>query len=84
MPTYIYIIYSLSANKYYVGFSTDPWRRLAQHNENELDKYTGKYSNWELRAVFEVAEGPASAQKLENFKPEGVLAQLVRVPHVRD
>jgi putative endonuclease len=102
MPTYIYIIYSLSANKYYVGFSTDPWRRLAQHNENELDKYTGKYSNWELRAVFEVEEGPASAQKLEifikkqksrvlierlidtEFKPEGVLAQLVRVPHVRD
>ncbi len=102
MPTYIYIIYSLSANIYYVGYSSDPWKRVIQHNENESDKYTGKYSNWELRAVFEVSEGPASAQKLEifikkqksrvlierlidtEFKPEGVLAQLVRVPHVRD
>ncbi len=100
MPTYIYIIYSLSANIYYVGYSSDPWKRVIQHNENESDKYTGKYSNWEIKAVFEVSEGIASAQKLEifikkqksrvlierlidtEFKPEGVLAQLVRVPHV--
>ena len=102
MPIYIYIIYSASADKYYVGFSADPWRRLTQHNENESDKYTGKYSNWELSAVFEVKAGPLSAQKIEvfikkqksrvlverlidpEFMPEGVLSQLVRVPHVRD
>ena len=99
---YIYIIYSNTAEKFYVGHSENPWDRLIQHNENEGDKYTGKYQNWELKAVFQVSENRGDALLIEKFIkrqkskklllkliepefiPDGTLAQLVRVPYVRD
>jgi putative endonuclease len=99
---YIYIIYSNTAEKFYVGHSENPWDRLVQHNENEGDKYTGKYQNWELKAVFQVSENRGEALLIEkfikrqkskklllkliepDFVPTGDLAQLVRVPYVRD
>jgi putative endonuclease len=64
---YIYIIYSETADKYYTGYSEDPWSRIIQHNENDADKYTGKYDNWKLAAVFEVSEDRGEAMKLERF-----------------
>ena len=64
---YIYIIYSISADKFYVGHSSDPWRRLEEHNNNSQDKFTGKYKNWELKAVFQVSEKKGDADKLEKF-----------------
>jgi putative endonuclease len=99
---YIYIIYSETADKYYTGYSENPWVRIKQHNENDTDKYTGKYDNWVLAAVFEVSEERGEAMKLEkfikkqktkslieklidpSFMPGERLAQLVRVPHMRD
>ena len=99
---YIYIIYSNTAEKFYVGHSENPWDRLVQHNENEGDKYTGKYQNWELKAVFQVSENRGDALLIEKFIkrqkskklllkliepefiPTGDLAQLIRVPYVRD
>ena len=99
---YLYILFSSRANKYYVGHSQDPWKRLIQHNENSGAKFTGKYSGWDLVAVFEVSINRGDADKIEKFikrqksriliekliQPDfvgkGVLAQLVRVPHVRD
>ena len=99
---YIYIIYSNTAEKFYVGHSENPWDRLVQHNENQGDKYTGKYQNWELKAVFQVSENRGDALLIEKFIkrqkskklllkliepefiPTGDLAQLVRVPYVRD
>jgi len=99
---YIYIIYSETADNYYTGYSEDPWSRIIQHNDNKSDKYTGKYDNWKLAAVFEASEERGEAMKLEKFikkqktkklidkliNPDfvltGELAQLIRVPHVRD
>ena len=99
---YIYVLFSSSADKYYVGHSVDPWKRLIQHNENSGSKFTGKYSGWELKAIFEVSANKGDADKIEKFikrqksrnliekiiKPDfvgnGILALLVRVPHVRD
>jgi putative endonuclease len=99
---YVYIIYNEQADKFYIGHSVDPCRRLGQHNQNDGDKFTGKYSNWVLCAVFSVGESRSEAMKMEafikrqksktliktlirpDFVPVGVLAQLVRVPHVRD
>jgi putative endonuclease len=64
---YIYILYSKVADKFYVGHSRDPWKRLEQHNANRIDKYTGKYSNWELKAVFEISPFKGEANKFEKF-----------------
>jgi putative endonuclease len=88
-------------DRYYVGYSSNPWNRLIQHNSNTKDKYTGRASDWVLKSTFEV-QNESSAIQLERFikkqksrklieqlcdsqfTPNGYLAQLVRVPHVRD
>ena len=102
MMFYVYILYSEESDRYYVGHSSDPWKRLNQHLENGGETYTGKHSNWKLVAVFAVSELRSDAinmerfiksqksrkfiEKLldETFIPEGKIAQLIRVPHLRD
>jgi putative endonuclease len=78
---YIYIIYSNTAEKFYVGHSENPWDRLVQHNENQGDKYTGKYQNWELKAVFQVSENRGDAILIEKFikrqKSKKLLLKLI-------
>jgi len=99
---YIYILYSDSADKFYVGHSSDPWQRLQQHLNNTGDKYTGSYKDWRITAVFEASIDKGEAMKIEKFIKKqksrkliekmitprfsgtGILAQLVRVPQVRD
>ena len=101
MPHFIYIIYSNSIDRFYIGYSSNPWNRLIQHNSNTKDKYTGRASDWVLKSTFEV-QNESSAIQLERFikkqksrklieqlcdsqfTPNGYLAQLVRVPHLRD
>ena len=102
MHYYIYFLHSSELDKYYAGYSSDPWRRLEQHLENTSDKYTGRAKDWQLKAVFCVSESKTEAIKAERFIkkqksknlilrlldpgfiPDGNLAQLVRVPHIRD
>ena len=98
---YIYILYALTANKYYVGYSNDPWRRLHEHNTKPFNTFTSKYRPWILKAVFECSTIEADAIRIEKFIKQqksrkllekliggepiaGLLAQLVRVPSVRD
>jgi putative endonuclease len=100
---YLYILYSSSANKYYVGYTTDYQKRLSEHNTQEyFNTYTSKFRPWALAAVFQVGSNESEALGLErfikkqksrrlieqlidtNFIPAGKLAQLVRVPHLRD
>lgn len=99
---YLYILKNIEFDLFYVGYSSDPWNRLQQHNSNTGEKFTGKYSDWELASVFEVSENKSEAIKIEKFIkkqksrnlierlitpefiPNGILAQLVRVPHLRN
>ena len=99
---YLYILYSEEFDIHYIGYSIDPWSRLIQHNNNSGNKFTGKYDNWKLAAVFEISEDRGIAMGMERlikkqkskrlllqlinplFIPNGKLALLVRVPHLRD
>jgi putative endonuclease len=99
---YLYFLFSIQADRFYVGHSHDPWRRLQQHLTNNGDKYTASFKDWQLVAVFEVSHSRGDADKIEKFikrqksrtliqkmiEPgftgSGILAQLVRVPHMRD
>ena len=98
---YLYILHSSSSDKYYVGYTNNPERRLHEHNNSEFITYTSKHRPWILKAVFSCGEIEAKALKIERFIKKqksrglleklvkggeltGILAQLVRVPHVRD
>jgi len=46
---YLYIIYSNSIDKYYVGETTDPEFRLKLHNQHAFERSFSKIaSDWEL------------------------------------
>jgi putative endonuclease len=64
---YIYILHSDIADKFYVGFSSNPWNRIIQHNTNSKEKFTGKVNDWCLKAVFAVSESRADVMKMEKF-----------------
>ncbi|MGQ0739751.1 MAG: GIY-YIG nuclease family protein [Bacteroidota bacterium] len=99
---YIYILYSPVSDKYYVGYSDNPQRRLTEHNTKPFNTYTSKHRPWVLKAFFECGTQEAIAVRLErfikkqksrklieelcnsNFTPSGSLAQLIRVPDLRD
>ncbi len=100
---YIYILFSPSVNKYYVGYTSHPAQRLKEHNEQEsFNTYTSKFRPWRMEALFECGTKENQAIQVERFikkqhskrlieqllqpgfSPTGKLAQLVRVPHLRD
>ena len=94
--------YSQDFDKYYIGHSEDPWRRIEGHNFGKFHKFTSYYRPWRLVAIFKIDGIRGDAMRIEKFIkkqksrtlirklidpdyiPGASLAQLVRVPHVRD
>ena len=64
---YIYIIYSESADKYYIGHTNDPERRLVEHSTTEEIKFTSKFRPWVMLLSLEVSNSRGDAIKMERF-----------------
>ena len=65
---YIYILYSPSADRYYVGQTQDYLARLEQHNTGDrADTFTCKHRPGELAAVFSCGEDRSVAMRIEHF-----------------
>ena len=67
MNFYIYILYSPRFDKFYIGHSEDPWRRIEEHNGGKLHKFTSDYRPWILSAVFKIEGTRGDAGKVEKF-----------------
>ena len=65
---YIYILYSKKADKFYIGYAQDVFKRLREHN-NPLanSKFTAKYLPWNLVCDFAVSDSRSEALKVERF-----------------
>ena len=80
---FVYVIQSLAprygkrGNRlpgfFYVGASTDPLRRLRQHNGEVVGggRYTSKHRPWELRAVYGTYLGQSEALRAERALKRG-------------
>ncbi len=65
---YIYILISKKSGKYYVGSTSDVYRRLEEHNNPLVfSKFTAKYLPWELKVFFEVSANRGEAMIVERF-----------------
>jgi putative endonuclease len=65
---YIYILYSKRADKYYVGLTTNPLKRLEEHNNPFVNsKYTAKYIPWEMMMFFRCADTRGEGLLIERF-----------------
>lgn len=65
---FIYILYSKSADKFYIGHTNDPERRLYEHNNSfSKSKFTAKFIPWELKMSMPVNIYRTDAMKIELF-----------------
>ncbi len=64
---FIYILYSLKSDIYYVGHTGDVEQRIKQHNEIAEDSFTSKHRPWVLKAVFSCGEDRSFAMRIEKF-----------------
>ena len=72
---YVYILYSSSLERYYVGITDDLENRLEQHNSGK-GNYTSKGMPWKLVRQFE-CENRAEAVRLEKkIKSRGIKRYL--------
>ena len=62
---YLYILYSASSNKYYVGYTNDPERRLFEHNNGKRPTYTSKHRPWILKKQIELGNDQGFSMKIE-------------------
>ena len=44
---FVYILYSKAVDRYYIGQSDDPFRRLKDHNAG-ISSYTSQTEDWEI------------------------------------
>ncbi|MCX8019965.1 MAG: GIY-YIG nuclease family protein [Chitinophagaceae bacterium] len=63
----MYILYSPSADRYYVGISQNPFQLLEQHNHSERVTYTRKYRPWKMAALFICGQTLSEARRVERF-----------------
>ncbi|RYE30301.1 MAG: hypothetical protein EOP48_32070 [Sphingobacteriales bacterium] len=67
-------------DKFYLGYSTYPIRRLLEHNSTPHDTYTSKHRPWILKTHFSCSEHQAEAIRIERFikkqKSRKLLEQL--------
>ncbi len=79
---YVYILYSAVADKFYVGSTDDPNRRLLEHNTSIHNTFTSKYRPWELKAVFAIGENRSLAmqyeRKLKKLKSKQIILELIQ------
>jgi putative endonuclease len=68
MDYFVYILHSQSVDKFYVGHSPDPSKRLSEHNSyTNQSKFTAKYQPWTLVAQILVSQIRGEAMKVERY-----------------
>ena len=77
---FLYILYSPSLNKYYVGFTGDSMQeRLRKHNSNH-EGFTGGSADWELKysEKYDTKEEALKREKqIKNWKSRKLIEKLI-------
>jgi putative endonuclease len=74
---FVYVLYSRSANKFYVGYTSNLESRLLSHNELGTKDWTKRYRPWEL-VYTESYQTKLSALKREKELKTGVGREFIR------
>jgi putative endonuclease len=60
---YIYILFSLKTNKYYIGSTDDLARRLKHHNAGSTPSTKGGAPDWVIRYTETVTDSPTAFKR---------------------
>ena len=50
---FVYVLWSHSGSRFYIGLSEDPYHRLTQHNSGDVAGWTGRFRPWVIVHVEE-------------------------------
>ena len=64
---YVYIIYSKTKDKFYIGSTQNIEERISKHNNNHKG-FTGKNNDWELKYVEEFEDKYQAMQRENEIK----------------
>ena len=76
---YLYILKSESADRYYIGISSNPYRRLEYHNTLEKG-FTSRYRPWKLvyeRQYPSKAEAQRAEKTVKRWKSRRMMENLI-------
>ncbi len=79
MPFFVYVLRSTQTDRLYVGQSSDPWRRLAEHNSGK-SLSTRAYAPWELVYSEEFdtrAQAVRREREIKSWKSRTAIQQLI-------
>ena len=80
MQYFVYILYSETLDRYYVGSSANPEKRLRKHLSNHAG-FTGKAKDWIIRYT-ECFESKTQAlmreKQLKGWKNRSLIEELIR------
>jgi putative endonuclease len=77
---FVYIIYSVNFDKYYIGQTNNISERIARHNSG-YENFTSKYIPWELVCVLEKqtrSEAVILENKLKNLNRERLKSFILK------
>ena len=77
---YLYILYSRSRDRYYIGSSADPASRLVKHNQRHKG-FTGSSSDWRVvyTEEFELkTEAYSRERQLKRWKSRKRIEELIK------
>jgi len=78
---WVYILYSSSADRYYIGSSSNPEGRLLAHNHPLNKGYTKRYQPWTLvftQAYTTKSEAEAAEKKIKSFKSRRIIREIIK------
>jgi putative endonuclease len=76
---YVYILYSVSKNRFYIGSTSDLNQRIHKHNTNHAG-FTGKTGDWILKfseAFSTKAEALAREKQIKSWKSRKLMERLI-------
>ena len=77
---YVYILKSLSVNRYYLGETQDAVVRLQLHNDESRGTYTSKNGPWVLKRLIEVksrSDGRRVERYIKKRKSKSYIIKLI-------
>ena len=85
---YLYLLYSVRSDRYYLGITNNPEARLYSHNHSLRKTYTSKHRPWEMQALFEVGEDRSKAVLIERWvkrqKSRALMARMANGDELKE
>ena len=78
---WVYILYSESADKFYVGSSSNPDGRLIAHNHPSNKGWTKRYQPWKLvftQAFESKTDAETNEKKIKLYKSKKMIRQIIK------